>query len=203
MELDVTGVSAEALLKVRLERLVRILDRALATIDGNPQLIDALARTVGAGMADVNRAAGQLTGREGAPGVDEGGQRTGTVGVEARRTSRERVAKPAPPPPAAGTRHPEPPIGPGGQQPPGPSAEAVWPEAAGAPPSGERGDQPSRAAGPEQQGSGGGPGGRPAGPFGAAHLAGQAGETLRQAGRSVWEAIQGGMGQHGPQPPER
>ncbi|MBM0259951.1 hypothetical protein JNW89_27880, partial [Micromonospora sp. 4G55] len=29
----------------------------------------------------------------------------------------------------------------------------------------------------------------------ASQLAGQAGETLRQAGRSVWEAIQGGMAQ--------
>ena len=45
VELDVTGVSAEALLKVRLEKLVRILDRALTTIDRNPQLIDALARS--------------------------------------------------------------------------------------------------------------------------------------------------------------
>ncbi|MFG3603566.1 hypothetical protein [Micromonospora chersina] len=38
------------------------------------------------------------------------------------------------------------------------------------------------------------PGGQP----GPAQLAGQAGETLLQAGRSVWEAIQNGMGQHRP-----
>ncbi|MBM0274098.1 hypothetical protein [Micromonospora tarensis] len=51
--------------------------------------------------------------------------------------------------------------------------------------------------------SGGGDGGLPgaaqAAAQSAAQLAEQAGETLRQAGRSVWEAIQGGVAQHRPQ----
>ncbi|WP_405428416.1 hypothetical protein [Micromonospora sp. NBC_00617] len=62
-------------------------------------------------------------------------------------------------------------------------------------------------AGGGQSGGGGGQGGGGQGGGGvssgahaaaqsAAQLAEQAGETLRQAGRSVWEAIQGGMAQH-------
>ncbi|MFE9693427.1 hypothetical protein [Micromonospora sp. NPDC005806] len=121
VELDVTGVSAEALLKVRLEKLVQILDRALATIDRNPQVIDALARTAATGLEDVNRAA----------------------------------------------RNPEPPTGGAG---PGQGAQAGKPSEGG--------------------------------PSGAAQLAGQAGETLRQAGRSVWEVIQAGMSQSRQQRPE-
>ncbi|WP_431935885.1 hypothetical protein [Micromonospora sp. RP3T] len=62
VELDITGVRAEALLKVRLEKLVQILDRALTTIDRNPQLIDALARSVGVTVDDVHRAAGRVAG---------------------------------------------------------------------------------------------------------------------------------------------
>lgn len=48
------------------------------------------------------------------------------------------------------------------------------------------GAEPPEVRGGEQQ---------PGGTAQAGQLAGQAGETLRQAGRSVWEAIQGGMAQ--------
>ncbi|SCL64339.1 hypothetical protein [Micromonospora chersina] len=250
VELDVTGVSAEALLKVRLEKLVQILDRALSTIDRNPHLIDALARSVGGSIDDVNRAAQQLAS---APVVNESGQRVGTVGAVADRALREGVGQPAPPSPArpAGARSPEPPTGamtgpstspegrppssekgagqapagPGNAPGPGKAAEAGRPGGPGQAPEAGRPGGPGQAP---EAGRPGGPGqtpesGKPAGsgktpesgkpaaagkpeeaekaaggPPGPAQLAGQAGETLLQAGRSVWEAIQSGMGQHRP-----
>ncbi|MFG2056571.1 hypothetical protein ACGFI9_21360 [Micromonospora sp. NPDC048930] len=174
VELDVTGVSAEALLKVRLEKLVQILDRALTTLDRNPQIIDALARAAGVPAEDVNRVVQQATG--GAPVVNQAGQHIGAVGAVADRTLRNEPPGLTPPtPPPAGARTPEPPTGPTGQQPAPTSATAP---------------------GPTQTGG-------PAGPAGAVQLAGQAGEHLRQAGRSVWEAIQSGMGQHREERPKR
>ncbi|MFF4809063.1 hypothetical protein ACFY03_12690 [Micromonospora chersina] len=222
VELDVTGVSAEALLKVRLEKLVQILDRALSTIDRNPHLIDALARSVGGSIDDVNRAAQQLAS---APVVDGSGQRIGTVGAVADRALREGVGRPAPPSPGppAGARSPEPPTGatgppksPEGRPPSTGSGET--PEAgksagpgqapeAGKPAGPVQAPEAGKPVGPGQTSEPGKPAaaGRPeeaekapGGPPGPAQLAGQAGETLLQAGRSVWEAIQSGMGQHRP-----
>ncbi|MGK5521656.1 hypothetical protein ACSNN9_20210, partial [Micromonospora sp. URMC 107] len=104
VELDITGVHAEALLKVRLEKLVEILDRALTTIDRNPQVIQALSGTATAALDDVNRAtqqmgklgeqlAGpveQLAGpveRGGA--TDDLGQQVGAIGAVADQSLRE------------------------------------------------------------------------------------------------------------------
>ncbi|MET7804386.1 hypothetical protein [Micromonospora chersina] len=225
VELDVTGVSAEALLKVRLEKLVQILDRALSTIDRNPHLIDALARSVGGSIDDVNRAAQQLAS---APVVDESGQRIGTVGAVADRALREGVGRPAPPSPAppAGVRSPEPPTGatgpsksPEGRPPSTGKGAGQPPTAPGNAPGPGRTPEAGKPAGPGQAPESGKPAGpaqtsesgkpaaagkpeeaekAPGGPPGPAQLAGQAGETLLQAGRSVWEAIQSGMGQHRP-----
>ncbi|WP_433284338.1 hypothetical protein [Micromonospora sp. CA-244673] len=293
VELDVTGVSAEVLLKVRLEKLVQILDRALSTIDRNPHLIEALARSAASGD-DENRAAHQLAS---APVLDERGQRIGTVGAVADRALRESLGQPAPPsaatpsgarapepptgdqglakPPTGGQGQQKPPAGGGGGQPSGgggggaragasresgppsgqggpsreggqgggPSRQGDGPSRQGGGPSRE-GWQPGREGGPSreggqsrqggQTGGQGGPSGKGAGqpstgpakapgagagertepgkpagkpdeaekgkggPPGPAQLAGQAGETLLQAGRSVWEAIQSGMSQHRP-----
>ncbi|MFI7279648.1 hypothetical protein ACIBOV_05205 [Micromonospora chersina] len=229
VELDVTGVSAEALLKVRLEKLVQILDRALSTIDRNPHLIDALARSVGGSIDDVNRAAQQLAS---APVVDGSGQRIGTVGAVADRALREGVGRPAPPSPGphpAGARSPEPPTGATGP-PKSPEGRPPSTGAGRAPGSGKT-PEATKPAGPGQAPEAGKPAGpgqtsetekpvgsgrtsepgkpaaagrpedaekAPGGPPGPAQLAGQAGETLLQAGRSVWEAIQSGMGQHRP-----
>ncbi|MFI7430182.1 hypothetical protein ACIBPB_24575 [Micromonospora sp. NPDC049836] len=302
VELDVTGVSAEALLKVRLEKLVQILDRALTTIDRNPQVIEALARSAGVSLDDVNREARKLAG-VGEPVVDQRGEQVGTVGAVADRALRGDTAEPASAQ-LTGARPPEPPTGnaertapgagggptpagetvggaavggpavagprsggsvggpPGGPSGGGPSgggpsggpsgggagkpaADGAGSEGAGAgkpaaggaggeseaggggagqPPAGGAGggkDRPEAGSGgakPGSEGAGGGrpptgagqapgaqqpsEGGRPSGPS-AAQLAGQAGETLRQAGRSVWEAIQGGMGQNRQQRPKR
>jgi hypothetical protein len=231
VELDVTGVSAEALLKVRLEKLVEILDRALTTIDRNPQVIEALARTVSTGVEDVSRSVHELT-RAGLPVVERTGQQVGTLGAVADRTLRDRVAEPVPPaaPPPTEAQPPEPPTGPARPVEPvrpaqpatsrpaepatsrpaepvtGPARPEVETGAAAAAEQ-ERGE--ASTAVPGAVSTGGGPsgggrsGGRSPGASGAAQMAGQAGETLRQAGRSVWEAIQGGMGQNRQQRPKR
>ncbi|MFG3422893.1 hypothetical protein [Micromonospora sp. NPDC048063] len=227
VELDMTGVHAEAQLKVRLEKLVDILDRALSTIDRNPQIIDALSRTAIASIDDVNRATqqiaspggqvarsatqpgGQVAGSAGQLGVqaagsaerrggqvsasgerpggatDDLGQQVGAIGAVADRSLRE---------PSAPGQGGGPGAGGGGEQgerareqagrEAGPSPQAR-PERGG--PEQVRGEQ----GGPREQPDEAGGGGTPS----ATQLAEQAGETLRQAGRSVWEAIQSGMAQ--------
>ncbi|MFC4149053.1 hypothetical protein ACFO0M_22610 [Micromonospora mangrovi] len=124
--------------------------------------------------------------------------------------------------PAAGPGAPEEPAGargPGEAAGPGTSGEAAAGPGEPADPgaAGESGTEPAggpevgaAAGGPERPSGGagtgkptGGPGATRPGTSGAAQMAGQAGESLRQAGRSVWEAIQGGMGQSRQQRPKR
>ena len=45
VSLDIQGVSARAMLKVRLENVFAILDRALTSLDRNPQLIEGVMHT--------------------------------------------------------------------------------------------------------------------------------------------------------------
>lgn len=45
VQLDIKGVAAEAMLKVRLDNVYAILDRALATLDRNPQILEGLIQT--------------------------------------------------------------------------------------------------------------------------------------------------------------
>src|SRR4029453_18848330 len=46
VEVDIKGVDAQARLKVRLENLYDILDRALTTLDRNPEILESLVKTV-------------------------------------------------------------------------------------------------------------------------------------------------------------
>lgn len=295
VELDITGVHAEAQLKVRLEKVVDILDRALTTIDRNPHIIDALSGTATPSVDDVNRAtqqAANLTGqitasaeRSGGPApaerlggaTDDLGQQVGAIGAVADRLPREPSApgqdgKPGGPDQGGKPGGGGPGAGPaprggglasgsggGGEQGQAQRAREQAAREAGSPeqaqreqggpeqareerggPERERG--PAEQARPEQGGPdrqpreqgggpapaekpgggarqggegrrpeagqrepsedrpGGGPGTRPddaaGAPPSATQLAEQAGETLRQAGRSVWEAIQSGIAQH-------
>ncbi|MEV1143627.1 hypothetical protein [Micromonospora sp. NPDC049799] len=230
VELDINGVHAEALLKVRLEKVAGILERALATIDRNPQIIADLSRALAVPVDDVNRAASQMaaTGaevsaasrRRGRPtetfraprepeagdATEELGQQVGAIGAVADQGRREAGAGPG----GAGA----PPLGMGAT---GPSARGTG-LASGSGGGGEQGEavrarerkatadqdreHPPEAAGPDRPPTGGAgrdderqpeqPSAGGAAPS-AAYLAEQASETLRQAGRSVWEAIQGGM----------
>jgi hypothetical protein len=58
VKLVITGVEAQALLKVRLDNVTAILDRVLTTIDRNPQIIEKLVEGVSSAVADVGSGAG-------------------------------------------------------------------------------------------------------------------------------------------------
>src|SRR3954447_144064 len=59
--LEIKGVEAQALLKVRLDNVAAIVDRVLTTIDRNPELVRSLGRTV----ESVGRGAGHAVGQTG------------------------------------------------------------------------------------------------------------------------------------------
>lgn len=61
LRVDIKGVEAQALLKVRLDRVTAIVDRVLTTIDRNPELVKSLGRTI----EDVGRGSGQALGETG------------------------------------------------------------------------------------------------------------------------------------------
>lgn len=65
VKLDIKGVETEALLEVRLEELHAILDRALSTIDNNPQILESLVKTVDTTVNQVGQTAQQVLGPHG------------------------------------------------------------------------------------------------------------------------------------------
>ncbi|HYV14575.1 MAG TPA: E3 binding domain-containing protein [Conexibacter sp.] len=68
LRVDVKGVEAQALLKVRLERVTAIVDRVLTTLDRNPELLESLGRT----LEDVGQGAGHTLGKTGEAVEDVG-----------------------------------------------------------------------------------------------------------------------------------
>jgi hypothetical protein len=56
--LEIKGVEAQALLKVRLANVTRILDRVLTTIDRNPQLLEGLVEGAGKAVGELGEGAG-------------------------------------------------------------------------------------------------------------------------------------------------
>jgi hypothetical protein len=72
LRIDIKGVEAQALLKVRLDRVAAIVDRVLTTIDRNPELVKSLGRTA----EEVGKGAGHALGEtgEGVEDVGEGAQ---------------------------------------------------------------------------------------------------------------------------------
>ena len=64
--LQIKGVDAQALLKVRLENLTVIVDRVMSTIDRNPQILERLTERLGATLDEVAAAAAEAVGDIGA-----------------------------------------------------------------------------------------------------------------------------------------
>ncbi|MGP4097481.1 hypothetical protein [Nonomuraea sp. KM90] len=58
VELGIKGVEAQALLKVRLDNVARIIDRVLKTIDDNPQILEHITRGLGTAVQDLGTGAG-------------------------------------------------------------------------------------------------------------------------------------------------
>lgn len=59
VELDIKDVDARALLKVRLENLYNILDRALTTVERNPEILQGLLSTAETAVESVGQTAQQ------------------------------------------------------------------------------------------------------------------------------------------------
>ena len=88
VELEIKGVEAQALLKVRLENVRAILDKALSTIGENPKILQSLVRTVDRTVGGVGGAAREAVGEGGAvsqvtEGVGEATQRVGDAAGQA------------------------------------------------------------------------------------------------------------------------
>jgi len=88
VELTIKGVEAQALLKVRLEQVRAILDKALTTIGENPQILQSLVRTVDRTLGEVGGAAREAVGEGGAVsqlagGVGEATQQVGEAAGQA------------------------------------------------------------------------------------------------------------------------
>src|SRR3954471_8252237 len=75
LRIDIKGVEAQALLKVRLDHVAAIVDRVLTTIDRNPELVKSLGRTV----EDVGRGSGKALGETGEAVEDVGEGAGGAV----------------------------------------------------------------------------------------------------------------------------
>jgi e3 binding domain len=75
LRVDIKGVEAQALLKVRLDRVAAIVDRTLTTVDRNPELVKSLGRTV----EDVGRGTGHALGETGEAVEDVGEGAGGAV----------------------------------------------------------------------------------------------------------------------------
>ncbi|PKW05283.1 hypothetical protein SAMN05428944_7711 [Streptomyces sp. 1222.5] len=66
VHLGISGVEAQAQLKVRLDNVAMIIDRVLTTLDRNPELLHELARGVGSAVRDVGGGARHAVGELGA-----------------------------------------------------------------------------------------------------------------------------------------
>ena len=69
--LDIKGVEAQALLKVRLDHVTAIVDRVLTTVDRNPDLVESIGKAV----EQVGEGAGHTLGESG-EAVEEVGEGT-------------------------------------------------------------------------------------------------------------------------------
>jgi hypothetical protein len=74
VNLTIKGVEAQALLKVRLDNLARIVDRLMDTVDRNPEILGRLADGVGGVVGDIGRGAGGAI--EQLPGTVAGDRRS-------------------------------------------------------------------------------------------------------------------------------
>jgi hypothetical protein len=75
LRIDIKGVEAQALLKVRLDHVAAIVDRVLTTLDRNPEIVKSLGRTV----EHVGEGAGHALGETGEAVEDVGSGAKGAV----------------------------------------------------------------------------------------------------------------------------
>jgi hypothetical protein len=85
VHLDIKGVDAQALLKVRLDKVAEIINRVLATIDRNPEIVDRIA--------PLGAAASELEGTVGRS-VDEAAGAVGSAAPDVDRSVAEMIEEP-------------------------------------------------------------------------------------------------------------
>src|SRR5688500_8787984 len=66
--LDIKGVEAQALVKVRLDHVAAVVDRVMTTLDRNPELLES----IGAAVEDVGAGGGDMLGESGEAVEDVG-----------------------------------------------------------------------------------------------------------------------------------
>jgi hypothetical protein len=95
VELEIKGVEAQALLKVRLEQVRAILDKALTTIGENPEILQSLVRTVDRTLGEVGGAAREAVGEGGAVSRLTGGvgEAAGQAVEQVGQTANEAVGQ--------------------------------------------------------------------------------------------------------------
>jgi e3 binding domain len=72
LELDIKGVEAQALVKVRLDHIAAIVDRVMTTVDRNPDLVESLGQAI----EDIGEGAGDALGESG-EAIEDVGQGAG------------------------------------------------------------------------------------------------------------------------------
>ena len=80
VDLDIRGVRAQALLKVRLEKVAEIVDGVVAMIDNHPEIVQDLVKGAGQAIGEVGRGAGQAlpqVGQGAGQAVQQAGQGAG------------------------------------------------------------------------------------------------------------------------------
>jgi hypothetical protein len=86
VHLEIKGVEAQALLKVRLDKVAEIINRVLATIDRNPKIIDQIVGPLGAAASESEGTVGGS--------VDEVAGAVGTAAHDLDRSVGEMIGEP-------------------------------------------------------------------------------------------------------------
>ena len=104
VHLEIKGVEAQALLKVRLEKVAEIINRVLATIDRNPEIVDKIVTPLGAAAGELKGTAGrsvdEVTGavESRAPDLDDSvAEMTVEAGDSGTIAEEERTTEETPP----------------------------------------------------------------------------------------------------------
>ena len=87
VHLEIKGVEAQALLKVRLDKVAEIINRVLSTIDRNPEIIDQIVGPLGAAASELEGTVGRS--------VDEVAGAVGSAAPDVDRSVAEMIGEPA------------------------------------------------------------------------------------------------------------
>jgi hypothetical protein len=87
VHLEIKGVEAQALLKVRLDKVAEIINRVLATIDRNPEIVGQIVAPLGAAASELEGTVGRS--------VDEVADAVGSAAVNLDSSVAETVKEPA------------------------------------------------------------------------------------------------------------